>query len=346
MKPDRSNYEILLIDYLDGALDKDQAEQLMQFLEENPDIKEELSDIVTCNLKPASGSFKNKNSLKRSFSELGDSQFEYLCISAVEENLSGPQKAELETIVAENPEKRKVMDLYRKTILVAPEVNFRHKSALRRLTLTQKIIRLSALGLSAAAGIALFVLLSGAPGKKTEIITPLVSVTDRFDPVAPADEPGKTLLPSENRNKVAENLPLKVDKVAKAIMNPPVSEEEFEKINISKLTFIKEVSVTDHPALNNSLADISLFHPAVVPQVQGPQSFIAKLFRERILKTTAPESGSLKPYEIADAGIIGLNKLFGWQMSLKQNRNKKGELTSLYFSSRILKFNTPVKKML
>jgi len=41
MQIDRSNYEIWLIDWLDGKLDDPEVEQLQRFLGDNPDIKEE-----------------------------------------------------------------------------------------------------------------------------------------------------------------------------------------------------------------------------------------------------------------------------------------------------------------
>jgi len=85
--------------------------------------------------------------------------------------------------------------------------------------------------------------------------------------------------------------------------------------------------------------------PAEVPEKHGLNALIARFFREKILKSGDPETGSLKPYEIADAGIIGLNKLLGWQMSLQKNHDDKGDLKSLYFSSKILKFNAPVRKV-
>jgi hypothetical protein len=77
---------------------------------------------------------------------------------------------------------------------------------------------------------------------------------------------------------------------------------------------------------------------------RGLNGFIARTFREKILKTNDQEKGKLKAYEIADAGILGLNKLFGWKMSLRKNKNEKGEIKSFYFSSKLLKFNVPVKK--
>jgi len=52
----------------------------------------------------------------------------------------------------------------------------------------------------------------------------------------------------------------------------------------------------------------------------------------------------LKVYEIAEAGVTGLNRLFGWGMSLDEKNDNKGDLKSVYFSSKILKFNAPVKK--
>jgi hypothetical protein len=71
--------------------------------------------------------------------------------------------------------------------------------------------------------------------------------------------------------------------------------------------------------------------------------FIAQTFRDKILKEDTPEDTPLKGYEIAEAGIEGLNKLFGWEMALTRNNDENGDLKSLYFSSRTIKFNAPVK---
>ena len=158
MQPDRTNYEIWLIDYLDGTLDEARIKLLLSFLNENPDIKEEFADILTYTIKPATDSFKHKNSLKKSVSDLSDKQFEYLCISASENDLSEQQKEELEMMVAENQDKRKTFEIINRLKLVAPVIKYNKKSSLRKLTLTQKIVRLSVIGLSAAAGIAIMII--------------------------------------------------------------------------------------------------------------------------------------------------------------------------------------------
>ena len=45
MKINRNNYEMYFIDYLDGVLSPDLVSELLLFLDENPDLKEELSDL-------------------------------------------------------------------------------------------------------------------------------------------------------------------------------------------------------------------------------------------------------------------------------------------------------------
>ena len=56
------------------------------------------------------------------------------------------------------------------------------------------------------------------------------------------------------------------------------------------------------------------------------------------------QTAPLKGYEIAKAGVTGLNKLMGWEMALNERKDVEGNLKSVYFSSKLLKFNAPVKK--
>ena len=74
-------------------------------------------------------------------------------------------------------------------------------------------------------------------------------------------------------------------------------------------------------------------------------SVIGKAFlKDELLKEKTPPDSPLKGYEIAEAGVEGLNKLFGWEMALDKKNDQNGQLKSVYFSSKILKFNAPVKK--
>ena len=72
--------------------------------------------------------------------------------------------------------------------------------------------------------------------------------------------------------------------------------------------------------------------------------FIARFFHEKIMNEKNPGDRPVESIEIAEAGITGINKLFGWDMELQKETDENGIITSYYFNSRLLKFNTPVKK--
>jgi hypothetical protein len=71
--------------------------------------------------------------------------------------------------------------------------------------------------------------------------------------------------------------------------------------------------------------------------------FITKTIREKFLREKSVDR-PLKGYELAKAGVEGLNKLMGWEMALDERKDLEGNLKSVYFSSKLLKFNAPVKK--
>ena len=360
MQPDRTNYEIWLIDYLDGNLTSVQEEQLHKFLDKNPDIGEEFGELLEYQISPGKNYFANKNQLKKSTSDLSDSQFELLCVAASEDDLSEQQTEEIQIIIAENTDRRKTFELINRIKLIAPDVRFKKKAVLRKLTAAQKIIRFSAVGLSAAAGIALMITLFTLSGKNKEEFKPLSSTNLTGDS-------NKLLI---NNNKVVniktvekieisnvgrisvfsilnKTIPseIKVLPVESALIDSSSKKQDIERINISKIDYKKGVNLVENELPNTLIAiNVDNNSPLEVPDKPGFNDFVAKIFRTKILKSKTPEAGSIKGYEIADAGINGLNKLLGWQMSLQKTRDEKGDLKSLYFSSKILKFNAPVKK--
>jgi hypothetical protein len=361
MKLDRTNYEIWIIDYLDGSLDEARASELLSFLKGNPDIKEEFEDfsqpVLSCDLY-----FNNKDLLKKSVSDLPESQLEFLCVAAAEGDLDETQRNELETVIKSNPDKRKTFELISRLKLIPLELRYGRKSSLKRLTLPQKIGRLSVMGISAAAGIALMISLFNISGKSgdeinqsisinssagfKEINVPLnkVSSDNRIEDKkeikpAPGISVQKTLI-----NNETGKIPLILAKVP--VRDSTGKFREVQHVVISKTDFRQEVKVMTNEFTGSLVAlNTSAISSSDEQEKPGINDFLARVFREKILKSKTPETGNLKAYEVADAGIIGLNRLLGWDMSLKQNRDEKGDLKSLYFSSKIIKFNSPVRKV-
>jgi len=361
MVPDRTNYEIWLIDYLEGTLDPLQAEQLMYFLNKNPDLKEEFNEITNYSIKPGNDSFSRKNNLLKSVSDIGESQFEYLCIAASENDISDAQAAELEEIMDEKPEKRNTFELIQKLKLAAPEVPYREKHKLRKLTAAGRIIRLSAIGLSAAAAISALVILFNSRENNTTVNNPALLAGNSKKSDSVVSNPVKIFA-----NKVVSKVKEK-GIVALNIISPlqKTISDEMKSFNsgssgidssagnavirpviISKIDFRQNVNLGER-SLSGTLVAINIheINNSASEENGGFNEFIARTFRKKILKSNNPEQGHLKAYEIADAGINGLNKLLGWQMSLQKTKDTKGEVRSVYFSSRLLKFNAPVKKV-
>jgi hypothetical protein len=102
----------------------------------------------------------------------------------------------------------------------------------------------------------------------------------------------------------------------------------------------------EHPAeINNLIAyNPEIITPAVDIERSSVGKFLSRTYRNLILNEEAATDLPIKGYEIAEGGINGLNKLFGWEMALQKTNDENGDLQSLYFSSKMLKFNAPVKK--
>jgi hypothetical protein len=361
MKPDRLNYEIWLIDWLDGNLSDQQIEQLHLFFDQNPDLREEYDDMSSFILKPSGKSFEKKDQLKKSTGDLSGSQFEYLCIADLENDLSSGQKAELNEIIDRYPEKKRTFEIFQKMKLTPADISYEHKRLLFRRTAGQKVIRLSVIGLSAAATIALIITTytlvpRNLPGN-TSIITQNI-VTDSIlqppvsNPVTVTLSADKKTVPVKQQKQIIYAGVQKINSVITQSDSPVYMQNDSLYRNASvadihpgKVPVFAEIDLKGSFVNNTLVASNSGF---VIPEYDDERSklskFIAKTFREKLLKENTSKDSPLKGYEIAEAGVAGLNKLLGWEMALDKKNDENGELRSVYFSSKILKFNAPVKK--
>jgi hypothetical protein len=361
MKIDRSNYEIWFIDWLDGNMDDIRVEQLLHFLDENPDLKEELNDLAIVRLNPYDISFSNKSHLKKTAADLSESQSEYLSVAYLENDLSSDQKEDLMEIIEKDPAKKKSFELMQKIRLTPMPLFYKHKNRLIRRTVVQNVIRLSLIGLSAAAIITLLVITYFSKPKSLQGKFKNTAQAIRVDSIIrkPAveilsDHPKteKKVVASKKQIKKQLAILRQVGSVPEEInMNLSVQDDSHEKSAGISGTLLEKISFSsqiDLKGQTNTSTLMVLNSTVAVPDEDDGRpklsKIIAKAFREKILKEKKAKDSPLKIYEIAEAGVSGLNKLLGWQMALDKKNDEYGELKSVYFSSKILKFNAPVKK--
>lgn len=351
MKIDRSNYEIWLIDWLDGNLSDLKAEELKTFLNGNPELREEFDELVKINLKPSEKTFPHKNQLKKSTADLPLAQFEYLCVAYLENDLSVAQQTELKEIIDLDPEKKRSFELIQKTKLAPAGDGYKHKNQLIKKTPAQRIIRLSVIGLSAAATVALLIIsyLLIPRSLQDQSRNGMHSVSTK--PSVNKITVNKILNPGQKREFLVAEVQKKTTVFPKsdsAIINindtllriAETREREFTKIPVFAQIDLGAGIISNTLIASNSAYTI----PYYDEERSNIGRFIAKNFREIFLKEKSSADSPLKGYEIAEAGVTGLNKLLGWEMALDKNNDENGELQSVYFSSKMLKFNAPVKK--
>jgi hypothetical protein len=361
MHIERSNYEIWLIDWLDGNLSEIQVEQLQHFLSENPDLKEEFEELSLFNLKPSEKSFPNKNRLQKTTLNLSGSQLEYLSVAYLEKDLSHDEQTELRETVELDPEKKNLFELIQKMRLSPVSLSYKHKKRLIRRTFAGNVIRFSLIGLSAAAIITLVIITSVSKPEPQQVRFEKTAQTILVDNTIqkPALEKVPKVIKTEKKiisskkqiNNILALSPKTVSSISEPNQNLPVQNDSLLGSTDLPRILINKISVSPDIDLNletvpNTLIALNYIVP--VPEYDDVQSrlskFIAKTFREKILKVKSAKDSPLKVYEIAEAGVSGLDKLLGWEMALDERKDVNGELKSVYFSSKILKFNAPVKK--
>jgi len=360
MKPDRSNYEIWFTEFLDGNLSEKQVEELKVFLQDNPDLNEELNGLTMVTLNPPELTFMGKNELGKSAESLSEEQFEYLCIANLENDLNHGQKSELDDIISRDEIKRKSFEQIQKLKLKPVSAGFARKSIVKKLTTGQKIFRLSVIGLSAAATIAILIsifLFKSENTKRDPIRTAQIITTDTVSadtdlPVA-VKEPEINMLRNSDRpatRKLITEIPVgevNLTLTELVYQDGPDSLPAFQRPE-ALISLKVEIPENLFEANNLEAGSIRIFDPAYTPPLieyrSNVQLFLARLFHEKIMKDKNAGTRPVESFEIAQAGIKGLNKLFGWEIALHKNTDENGDIRSYNFSSGLLKFNAPVKK--
>jgi len=149
MKINRNNYEEFIIDHFDGNLKPDKVNELMNFLEKNPDIKEEFLGYEVLEFAPDDKvKFENKNKLKKELivdvNKINEKNYENYFIAKLENDLSENESADCEKFIIDNPHLKTQYQLFLKTKLKADNnIIFENKSSLKKYVFavsTKKIL--------------------------------------------------------------------------------------------------------------------------------------------------------------------------------------------------------------
>lgn len=170
------NYELFFLDFAEGNLSKSQIKDLNNFLLQNPNLKKELDSFENLQLLPEDIKYEYKDELiKQTQSELFDiTNFEYLAVAEIENDISNDEKEELYNITSKNSKLNLEFNIFKKTTLKNYEnIIYPLKTQLKRRTIYDYVKTSS---YAVAAIIALFLTLNIFIFNKTNNVTSIASV--------------------------------------------------------------------------------------------------------------------------------------------------------------------------
>jgi len=124
-----NNYEAYLLDYVEENLSPELVAELMLFLEQNPELKEDLAGFEVHELVPNAVENFDKKSLKK---DVVGVDYETLMIAEIEGVNSKKESKLLFSYLAKNTSAQKEFEVYQKAKLVAPEIVFENKKGLKK----------------------------------------------------------------------------------------------------------------------------------------------------------------------------------------------------------------------
>jgi hypothetical protein len=350
MKINRNNYEAYFIDYLEDNLDKNIVDDFIEFLQQNPKLKEELSVLGRISVVPENISFNKKSNLYKEKLD-SEKEFNQAAIATLEGDILATDKSEFENYIANHPDKKRDVILFGKTKLQPDEtIIFKNKKKLYHRSKAKIVFlwtsRIAAVLILAFAFFALFknntntvlpenniakveknVLQKHTPAliekqivsKKTEIETKTVEIKK----VTPEPQNRVTQPIKKNNNfssSKTEKQPVKT--TTRAPMEIP------PKINaITASINIKQPSI--------KLAEMKITIPDNADFYSDKELLIAKIKKKTGLD-------NFKFNDITKAGLSLISAVS--KKKFRYETNEEGKITKYNYESRLLAFSIPSKK--
>jgi Ca2+-binding EF-hand superfamily protein len=349
MKINRNNYETFFVDYLDGKLDEELVNDFIEFLKQNPDLKEELALVENISMEQEKISFDKKELLLKEKYYV-EQAFNEAAIANLEGDLAPSEKDEFEKYLSKHPEKQKEADLFQLTKLQADEsVKFSLKRKLIHRSAGRTVLLWSA-RVAAVAIIALSVYNFMDKSSEKIITENQVSAIEKEAEKKPNSEEIKEIpvkIDSKEvqpKNEKTENPEIKKEKpktqpVKSLRENSPgrLENDDLALVHINEEVPPKIGSLK--PSVFVSLPKTELVPVKIsIPEINEPME------EERLFVDVVKEKtwiGKLTFGNITKAGLSLVANLSNEKFNYETNA--EGKITEVKYDSRILAFSVPTK---
>ena len=348
MKITRENYEPFFLDYLENNLKEELIDQFLDFLEQNPDLKEELHLFDSLNLSEEKIIFSGKNHLYKSVSD-EKVALENRFIACLEGDLEDSERHSFEDYLGTRPELQQELKLFAKTRLIPdPAIKFPEKQNLKRksgsVTLLNWLVRAAAVVLL-LWGINAVIRTGNQPNDQQDVSKIAEAISK------PIHQVEKTEIGHPNSETTAEQNVTTIRKPK------PVTEQIVEPVAVESPVENQSIDFRTTPHDSNVLAEISPKMARLESSMSENQlmassaSKVAKydhtentLSIEEFLASKAKkvgDKGLLSAKRLARAGLDVASGISGERIGYIE---KNGQIESIEFESKLFAFSIPLKK--
>ncbi len=340
----RENYESFFVDYLDGNLPENLIDQFLDFLNQNPDLKEELHLFEEVSLPEEPIVFSAKKQLYKTQAE-ESTRLQTSCVAYLEDDMSAEERKSFENYLAAHPELKRESDQFTKTRLIPDlTVQFQHKGKLYRKSGTTVLFNWVA---RAAAVVVLIwginsvlqMQRSTSPDipNQQEMATVVEKPVKNAIEVVPETKKNSTEIQANSHQIRSENIIQENPAELAEINNQNIEDQELIQRDNTLMAAIAPLSpkfeVTDEVQL--------AFHQGSgVTQINEPNVLsVDEFLAMRVQK--AGKEGIFSAQRIARLGLNIASEISGERLGYK---TKDGKITSVDFESKLMAFSIPLEK--
>lgn len=365
MEINRHNYEAFLLDLMEGNLSVEDQQQVHNFLLLNPDCARELMEIEPWVLEGEELCFQNKEFLRKelpaSSSILNDHNFDLFSIARMEGDLSDEQESAHQEMLSRDDLKFQQWMEWQQTRLQPGKLEFKGKEQLKRKRGPKnRMIWISVVSAAAALALLLVLLRTGSdilPQEQAIQTQQDLSLEDLTSGDLISQQPEEVTVQADiHTNQSSPDPP--VQKSLDPILFSVRKEHEGPEELGSKMTVMPQDDLKTR-LLPGSAKQITAISPAVesapdkiealyIPPVPVHLSSlsvsqISEIGLQEVLADYTQER-DISLLTIANAGIKGINRLAGSELSLLASRDEEGEVSGFRFKGKRFSLTKPIGK--
>lgn len=351
MKINRNNYESFFIDYLEGNLDEKLVDDFIEFLTQNPDLKEELAMFSPVAVEPANLEFSKKELLYKEKFDL-ESEFAEAAIAHLEGDLSDNEKVAFESYIATHPTKKHDLRLFEKTRLIADQsVIFQKKNVLYKTTPLKAVLLWSG-RVAAVLVLALLAYIFVGKNEKAPVENSTVAVLENSKPKKELPVEIKKTQEnnsSQQKTKPDKTSPKATEKAVKKPKSEPKQNESLRENSKGRISQDDLAMTGTETILFAQLSPVSATIKPELPETTLKTMYItipqSEPFEERLLVDVVKEKTGIEKIsfnKITKAGLNLVTSLSNEKFSYQTD--EAGKITEINYDSRLLAFTIPTTR--